>query len=796
MLEIETDSYLSEGINHLEDLNVDDFLRKIENISKTIISEKLDGANLWTGFDKTGKFYTTRAGKTKNAKFWYSVDDYPDISAYSGFKAAHLALEKIQTKLAKTIKPGQAAEVEILFGRQPNAVTYGIEGKSFIAFIRPVEGDGDVMLTEDDITELTNELVGDDITVTAEIMTSIDGETLQSEKINVTWKIVKTQTLDAAELKSINLTKEIAALKKYLNAKNKKAEDAGFNMTNAEVLGLSLTKIPKEKREEMKALRSEVSEIVLTQFKLPIKEKLLNDFVRKIKPKLQGTDLDDSEDTGIEGVVLRDPETHEQFKIVDKDVFTTVNSFNWGVRSTIDGVVKTDDPLADRSMRGGAMGDAKIRIANLLGMRELAKGLTAKRYLAKFKGKHEFDTAKAVADNIGDLNFNSTKTKIRAILSAANDEVSDMLKKYKDEVDDYKVELKNGKTVKYSPEIRRRTLTAFAETKAGIKTMIEGIDKADNFTALILVLYGKTIKALNDDGEIAESIQLTEATAPHLSVLQNMNADAVTNAYQATLFGTLLLLRAQDRRALPLIKDTRHATLKKYDPSMSQLNFWGLVLFNPDNKAIKPLLQPTVFKQLWKTGHRFLSTRIKNIHSKLSSINNFIVDWDDQAENLRVVSLRLENRTNDNNLIRDGLLRWPDLTVGEKEIIVSKVFYQLSRYTPTSPLIGRIRELANKVLLTANKDIDQSDLKMTNITNISKLKEDGEGGGEGTAPAPAPAPSTGETGGSFPLMGSITSSKEIASPDKRLFKNRVIIKRKRGYTKENFFARPVKGEGK
>ena len=793
MLGLENVSYLSEGINHLEDLNVDDFLSKIENISNQIVSEKLDGANLWTGFDKSGKFYTTRAGKTKNAKFWYSVDDYPDISAYSGFKAAHLALEKIQSKLAKTIKPGQAAEVEILFGRQPNAVTYGIDGKSYIAFIRPVEGDGEKMLSEDDITKLTNELSGDDITVTAEILTSNDGVTLEKEKINVTWRIVKTQTLDAKELKSINLSKEITSLKKYLQAKNSKASNAGFSMSNAEVLGLSLTKIPKEKREEMKALRSEVSEVVLTQFKLPIKEKLLNDFIRKIKPKLQGTDLDDSEDTGVEGVVLRDPVTHEQYKIVDKDVFTTVNSFNWGVRSTIDGVVKTDDPLADKAMRGGAMGDAKIRIANLLGMRELAKGSTAKRYLAKFKAKHEFDTAQAVAENLSDLNFNSVKTKIRAILSAANDEVSDMLKKYKAEVDDYKVELKNGKTVKYSPEIRRRTLTAFAETKAGINAMIEGIDKSSNFTALILVLYGKTIKALFDSEDVNESVQIFEAVAPNLNILQTISADKVYAAYQATLFGTLLLLRAQDSRATPMIKDTRHMSLKKYDKSMSQLNFWGLVLFNPDNKEIKPLLQKDVFKSLWKTGHRFLSTRIKNIHTKLSSINNFIVDWDDQAENLRVVSLRLENRSNDNNLIRHGLVNWPDLTVGEKETVVAKVFYQLMQHTPTSPLIGRVRELANKILLTANKDISQNDLKMTNITDIKKLKEDGEGGEVAIAPSTTP---TQDTGGNFPLMTSITSAKDIASPDKRLFKNRVIIKRKRGYTKENPFARPIKGENK
>ena len=86
---------LLEGINHLEDLSVEDFISKVENLSNLIVSEKLDGANLWMGFDLDGKFYTTRAGKKKGAKPFYTIDDYPTMSAYSGFKAAHLALDKI-----------------------------------------------------------------------------------------------------------------------------------------------------------------------------------------------------------------------------------------------------------------------------------------------------------------------------------------------------------------------------------------------------------------------------------------------------------------------------------------------------------------------------------------------------------------------------------------------------------------------------------------------------------------------------------------------------------------------------
>ena len=770
---------LLEGITHIEDLGVSEFIAKIENLSNLIISEKLDGANLWTGFDVNGKFYTTRAGKKKNAKFFYSIDDYPNISAYSGFKAAHLALDKIKNKLKKSIKNGEAVEIEILFGRQPNAVTYGIDGKSYIAFIRPVQGDGESIVSEDSIEELSKDLEGDTITVMADILTSDDGEKLKSEKISIDWKIVKTQTLDSKELKHINLSKEIKEFKKYLSTSNDDAAAFGLNLTNAEVLGLSLTKVPKDKREELKAIRQAVADTVLNNFKLPIKEKLLNDFVRKIKPKLQGTDLDDSEDTGVEGVVARDPSTGEQFKIVDKDVFTTINSFNWGVRANVDGTVKTDDPLATKDMRGGAVGEARIRIANLLGMRELAKAMTAKRFLAKFGGKNEYDTAKAVADSVSNLNFRSVKTKIRAILSAAKDEVREMLSDYKKEVDNYKVELKNGKTVKYSPEIKRRTLTAFAEVKSDLESMITGVDKTSNLTGLILVLYGKTLKSLFDDADLNESI-LSESKVPSLDALHNLSHDQICDAYLSTLFASLLLLKLQDSKAKKLIHDTEHMRLRKYSPSMSPLNFWGMVLFNPDVKEIKNVLSPITFKQLWKTGHRFLSPRIKNIHSTISQ--NAPIDWDLQAENMRVVLLRLEARNQNTQIIKDGIISWDELNVGDKETVLAKVFYLIMQHAPTSPLIGRLREMANKILLTANKQSSDKENTMLDIRSINRLAEDGEvAGGE----------SSGESSPSLPLMQNVTSSSSIASVEKRLFKNKVVIKRKRTYEKVQPFARPT-----
>jgi hypothetical protein len=809
--------FLNESITHIEDLKVDDFIKRIENLSKLIVSEKLDGANLWAGFDVNGVFYTSRAGKKKTAKPFYKIDDYPNISAYSGFKAAHLALEKVKSKLGKYIRPGQAVEVEILFGRQPNAVTYGVDGKSYIAFIRPVEGDGDTKCSEGDIQNLTDSLLDDDIMVNAEVLTSNDGDKLIAEKTQITWKIVKTHTLDSKELKDVDFKKELASLKRFLHSKNAGAGELGMDLTNSEVLGISLTKVPVPKREKMKELRTQVSDTVLNKFKLPIKERLLNDFVRKLKPKLQGTDLDHSEDTGVEGVVARDPDTGEQFKIVDKDVFTTINTFNWGVRASVDGIVKTDDPTTSRDMRGGAVGEAKIRIANLLGMRELAKAATAKRFLDKFKGRNEYETAQKVVENMKELNFSSIKTKIRAILAAAGAEVADMLRTFKKEVGTYEVDLKSGKKVGYSPEIKRRTLTSFAEVKKGLIELIAGVDKAPNFTALLLVLYNRSLKSLFDeDMDLTESFKYVhrEIKPPtpakpvpsNLAMLSKMDHDGICLAYQSTLLATLLLIRNMDKPTLRMINDPTHAPLRKYGENMSPLNFWGMVLFNPDVRDVKPYLDPTVAKQLWKTGHRFMSSRIKNIHNKLSVQRNFVLDWEDQLENIRVVTLRLESRTPTINLIAAGLVHWLDLSLSEKETVITKTFYQLTQHVPNSPLISRMREIANKLLLNANKEtsINPGNITANAITKFNKLKEDGE------AIAITPSTSSGISGdttgnnistttGGFPMMSSITGVGDIATNQKRLFGNKMIIRRKRGYTPPKEFERnkeTTKGESK
>lgn len=135
---------INEGISHLEDLKIDDFIDKVRKLPNMTGSEKMDGAELVFGLDDDGKFYTTRSFKSGTDDKIYSTKDWYKTGGGPTFAAAHSALSKALPTIEKVMKPGEAVEVEVLFGRQPNAVVYGANGKNYIVFLRGIEGRKDL----------------------------------------------------------------------------------------------------------------------------------------------------------------------------------------------------------------------------------------------------------------------------------------------------------------------------------------------------------------------------------------------------------------------------------------------------------------------------------------------------------------------------------------------------------------------------------------------------------------------------------------------------------------------------
>lgn len=530
-----------EGISHLEDLPLNEFIRTVESLKDKVITEKLDGANLWFGLDESGLF-TSREGKSPKKGRFYDVTDYPMVANYNAFRATHLALEKAEATIKKHLKEGDMVEIEVLFGRQPNTVTYGVDDKNFIVILRGVND-----TPEDRVAALSKALDNKFVSVESTIVSSPDGDQLELNDVSMKWeftnvKPVNTQNLDTSEANEL-----LSQMKKFMANKNEVLTD----MSNQEVAELSLNSVPKDKREQAKAEREKVLSIFLNNYKNPIKEMLLGKFVRKIKPFLQDKNLDPSEDIGVEGVVVRDPVTGSQTKIVDKDVFTAINAFNSATRNSVAGLVRTTNQDAEIDMRGGAFGQAKIRIAELLGAKELALSSGVKRFITKFKADDAATTASALADSLNITNLTTAKTKISAILKFTLSEVNEILGQFKQEAGEFKLSLKTGKEIGITPEVMKRTLTAFAETKKDISTINDRVVNAKTPTELVWALYGKTIEAIFDGAsDVKETFNILktlvaedDAAASAVEVSSSATVASNISTSMPNLFGTKAVIK-------------------------------------------------------------------------------------------------------------------------------------------------------------------------------------------------------------------------------------------------------------
>ena len=487
---------MSEGITHIEDLSPKDFISTVRGLDSKIIDEKLDGNNLWIGLDEQGVF-TSREGKSSKAARFYSVKDYPVIANYNGFRAAHLAVMAVEDVIRKHLKFGDIIEVEVLFGRQTNTVTYGGNGLNYVCFLRGING-----TEEKKLHAIEADLTGKKVTVKSMTVSSSDGTTLTKHIETQKWTFIKNKPLDLKSRDISNVDSILKDMEQYLQKKNENFPE----YTNAEMEALSLNSVKKNDRDALKAERSAVSEYIMKTFKLKVKELLLTDIVRKIKPQLQDETVSDSEDTGVEGVVVRDPNNvDDQVKIVDKDVFTSINQFNSIFRAKIGGTVKTTDQDADIEKRGGLFGQARIEIASLFGARELATAQGAKKIFTRYEGKDQAETLANFAAGVGvDI---SIKDKIVAILDKCKADINEQLSEFKKNRDTYKITLKTGKVIGISDEVYKRALTACAETLEEIAEMRQSVNSASSVEALASAVFERPVSKLFKEHSMTSFLQ-------------------------------------------------------------------------------------------------------------------------------------------------------------------------------------------------------------------------------------------------------------------------------------------------
>jgi hypothetical protein len=766
---------LNEGIVHLEDLAIGDFVRAVTNIAKMHASEKLDGANLWFGLDLENKLFTSRAGKNKLADNIYNEKDYPYFAANNGFRSAHAALKSQEDNIKQVLRPGDTVEIEVLYGRQPNAVTYGAGGKNYIAFLRGVGTTQDVI-----VDQLANRLTNVTTTVKVQIVDTADGENLKLEPADITFQFVGAQKIDTAHLKTTDVSIQLRKLQSFLQAK---AELDGKDITNFNLITTSLGAIDKDLRPAAKALKTEILARVMNEFKLPIKKELLDKFVGRIKSPLASDDLSPDEDIGIEGVVLRDPASGEQIKLVDKDNFTTINSFNHAVRSTISGVIKTLEPGASLESRGGILGELKITIADLLGNVELARGAGAKKVFMSLKGKTPEETVRNVAAELrGNDDYRGTRRKIEALIDGTTQKLAQALKDFKANKDQYQLKLKNGKTIGLSAEILRRTLISFAEARRDITELKAKVAKTKDLTQLVALMYGRIAKAVNAapeeetekpevDKPVAEGVLTEKRQHSDKSEYRGKDAATIINTYLATYLLTAVIYKEKDKPGLRLSRDKMHMRLQRFDVDMSALNFWGYVVWRSGTPAVKKLLSPGVAAALHKITKKVPPTLWRFLHVDLSYGREVPIQWEDHIKVFKLLQFAPGLNMERINTLLHGIYHYDELTFDGKVKLLGKLFYFVQQYVGLSPLAYRLRQIQNNLLLNANGQNDNMLQELTLIRKIVAIQED-----DAAAPIPvAGAVPTGATAATNSTnMGAVSSLPLHVGAQKR-----VIIKRQR-----------------
>ena len=522
---------LLEGITHVEDLPVDQFLKAVKNIHLYDISEKIDGSNLHFGLDEAGRFYTSREGK--GGKRFYDYSDWGNKFWETGFKSAHLALEKISGKLSgkKLLKPGDQVEVEVLFGELPNTVPYkGDENQ--IIILRPIQAAEGIEDLNSRLEKIKKATEGIQISVTVpDAPKSDDGKSIQYEPEKHVWTVSQTpkvdpKLLDQEHLKGV-LQKQLKELEDFLQS------NSGIgDLSNAEVLGLPLNKTPenmdksewRQIKDMVKTRRSEIMAKV-QDMKLGVKEELLSSLVRKIE-----SEFGPEEDSWVEGLVFRDPQTNAQFKVVDKDLFTAMNKFNWKIR----GLVKTNVPNAKPPDIGGRL---IKQMASVIGVAELGRPRTINQFIKKLNQAGN-DPINFVAERI---DFDETKEKwLEAV-----DYHKKLLDRFLDWYEKNREKLTfraHGKTSKYEGEVDRRTRQAFAELNKEMEELENSIKSAKDSRDLAQAFIGERVNNLAEsktlitegghafEGVGAIGIEEIKPTLMHLSNILDVPYEQISDS--------------------------------------------------------------------------------------------------------------------------------------------------------------------------------------------------------------------------------------------------------------------------
>lgn len=208
----------------------------------------------------------------------------------------------------------------------------------------------------------------------------------------------------------------------------------------------------------------------------------------------------------------------------------------------------------------------------------------------------------------------------------------------------------------------------------------------------------------------------------NLNRLNEMHYEFVKNAFMANYMAALIFLRMQDLKGLRLINDPSHARVKSaWNNNMSDVNFWGKVLFNSKDKEVVKRMIPGHAKVLEREASKIVDSRIQAI-LKVPLTAPHLINWTMVNAMLLLIKFRFEITSSYCTRIISLLYKWDTATQNEKKKLVYLAFAYLQQSDFDSKATSRLRALNNELQLLKT-DVPRKVIAVTRIT------EDGEGGG-------------------------------------------------------------------
>lgn len=406
----------------LFDLSPDMLEKALSDLSTMQIFKAVDGFNGVVGSDN-GKIYTAFS---ESAERYFTADDCPANASAAPIKIATAAIMISEQKIS-----------DILMSTVQFTIYYHEDERVAELWFDNNSPDG---------VKLNTALKNDNIKISVKLPVSIDGRNISSIDEFVDVEIQPPKKISSESEFRAELRKCSATLLSFFNSKT----NAG---TVRDTLNMRVLNTDTVNREEKDAALIEFKNI-----KLQILQRLIDAAnIRKDQMYI----LADDGDTGYS---IHNPTSKEraaQSNIEPQKIKSSIRTVS-------------DD--ADIQTRGGAVGNMYIRIADLLGNRDLA---IVRNIKSGIKSSGSFDDkVSAFSKKFKEpQDFLAIKNKAKAIVGAT--------------INDIQERVSDLEAHGNSPEILNKTKLVAAESSAELTLLLKQLSRCSSFVELIAALYGK-----------------------------------------------------------------------------------------------------------------------------------------------------------------------------------------------------------------------------------------------------------------------------------------------------------------